>query len=232
MFRKVRNILVLILLTSLTLQAQNLPNSDLKTAHFGFTLGVNMMDFGIQPSLQNINGKIYHADVSGITPGFTVGVIGDLRMAEYFNLRLVPCLHLGDRTLSYSNESDNEVLHTNIKSALVTIPLYVKYSAPRLDNYRFYLLAGGGISFDLARDRQRPVLLKQTDYYIEFGVGCTFYLKYFRISPELKYSIGFNDLLIPLDQRTGDALMNEDHRFTNALSKLTSRMFTIVFNFE
>lgn len=212
--------------------AQNLPMSDLKTAHFGFTIGVNMMDFGIKPSLQSINGRIYQADVTGITPGFTVGVIGDLRLAEYFNLRLVPCLHLGDRTLSYSNDANDEILRTNVKSALITVPLYIKYSAPRLNNYRFYLLAGGGISFDLARDRQRPILLNQTDYFVDFGVGCTFYLKYFRISPELKYSFGFNDLLTPIDQRSGDALTPDEHRFTNALNKLTSRMLTLVFNFE
>lgn len=232
MFKKVLYSFIIALVASVGLRAQNLPMSDLKTAHFGFTLGLNMMDFGIQPSLQEINGKLYHADVTGITPGFTVGVIGDLRLAEHFNLRLVPCLHLGDRTLSYSNDQDDEIIRTSIKSALITVPLYLKYSAPRLDNYRIYLLAGGGVSFDLARDRQRPILLKQTDYYIEFGAGCTFYLKYFRISPELKYSIGFNDLLVPIDQRAGDAITNDEHKFTNALSKLTSRMFTIVFNFE
>ena len=49
--------------------AQNLPVVDYKRYHFGFTLGLNTMDFGIKNSLMPIDGKIYQAEVSTIMPG-------------------------------------------------------------------------------------------------------------------------------------------------------------------
>ena len=73
---------------------------DYKTLHFGFALGANIMDFGFTQSKQEIDGKVYNADVSRVIPGFMVGVIGDVRLSNNLNFRLVPALHLSDRTIS------------------------------------------------------------------------------------------------------------------------------------
>lgn len=178
-----------------------------------------------------IEGKVYKADVTRLMPGFTVGAIADLRMGEYFNLRFVPSLYLADRTISYSNNVDDEIISTSIKSTSITIPLYVKYSSVRINNYRPYILAGGGIAFDLARDKQMPVLLKPGDYFVEFGAGCAIYFSFFRFSPEIRFALGFNNILTPLEERE-NYLDPENYKYTQALSKLTSRMFTIAFNFE
>jgi len=229
-----RILLIISILSCLnfSLKSQNLPMTDLRTLHFGFMLGINMMDFGIKPSLLEIDGQVYKADVSLLTPGFSVGVIGDVRLGQYFNFRLIPSLHLGERTLSYVNDKNTNVYKQNIKSYVLTVPVYFKYSAVRIKNYRPYLIAGGGIAFDLGRDKQQPVLLKQFDYFIDFGVGCTFYFPFFRFSPELKFALGFNNLLTPLDARPKDFIPSDKQFLTNALSRLTSRMFTLVFNFE
>ncbi|HPO48134.1 MAG TPA: porin family protein [Paludibacteraceae bacterium] len=218
-------------LTVFAASAQNLPMADYKRFHFGFTLGTSIFDFGIKPSLMEIEGKVYKADVTRLMPGFTVGAIADLRMGEYFNLRFVPSLYLADRTISYSNNVDDEIISTSIKSTSITIPLYVKYSSVRINNYRPYILAGGGIAFDLARDKQMPVLLKPGDYFVEFGAGCTIYFSFFRFSPEIRFALGFNNILTPLEERE-NYLDPENYKYTQALSKLTSRMFTIAFNFE
>ena len=61
-------------------KAQNLINADDKLVHFGFNVGINVMDFGIKSSMTPIDGKIYQSEVSSLTPGFSVGVIGDLRL--------------------------------------------------------------------------------------------------------------------------------------------------------
>lgn len=210
----------------------NLPLVDYKTLHFGFTLGVNVMDFDFIQSHKEIDGKIYDADVSMLMPGFMVGFIGDVRLSKHFNFRLVPALHLADRTISYSNNVDNEIIKTNIKSTIISIPAYFKFNAPRISNFRPYVMAGGGVMFDLAGDRQMPVLLKTTDYFVDFGVGCTFYFNYFRFSPEIKFALGFNDLLVPWSDRSADPLVPSDQKYSAAISRLTSRMFTICFNFE
>ncbi len=215
------------------LRAQsNLPMVDYKALHFGFTLGVNFMDFDFQQSGMEIDGKIYNADMTWVIPGFTVGVIGDVRICEYLNFRLVPTFHLSDRTISYSNNIDDEIITTNVKSTIISVPAYFKFNGPRIKNYRPYLLCGGGVMFDLGRDRQMPVLLKMLDYFVEFGAGCTIYLKYFRLSPEIKFSLGFNDVLEPWEARQNDIVDPRDSKYTLALSKLTSRMVTVCFNFE
>lgn len=224
---------MLVLLSVLCARAQdNLPMADYKVVHFGFTLGLNFMDFGFEQSGLEIDGKVYNADVSLLMPGFSVGVIGDVRMGNYFNFRLVPSFHLADRTISYSNNVDDEILTTSIKSTMISVPAYIKFNGPRIRNCRPYLLCGGGVMFDLGRDRQQPVLLKMLDYFVEFGGGCTIYLKYFRLSPEIKYSLGFNNVLEPWEARQNDVIAPTDDKFTLAISKLTSRMLTISLNFE
>ena len=205
---------------------------DYKTLHFGFALGANIMDFGFTQSQQEIDGKVYNADVSMVMPGFMVGVIGDVRLTNNLNFRFIPALHLADRTISYSNNVDDQIITTSVKSTILSVPAYIKFSAPRINNYRPYLMAGGGVMFDLGGDRQMPVLLNMTDYFIDFGVGCTFYFGYFRFSPEIKFALGFNDMLIPWSERPNDVLLPADRKYSDAISRLTSRMLTICLNFE
>lgn len=218
-------------LLSLYSAAQNLPMADYKRLHFGFNLGLNILDFGIQNSLAAVDGKVYQAEVSNVMPGFSVGVFGDLRLCEYLNLRFVPTLHLGERTLSYMNNVDDEIHKLTLKASIVTFPIYLKYSAVRINNYRPYILVGGGAMVDFAHDQKKDVLLDYWDGFIDFGVGCTFYFEYFRFSPEIKFGMGFSNILTPWEKRKG-YLDPEGQKYTDALSKLTTRIFTITFNFE
>lgn len=223
--------LFLILLTPLHAQG-NLPYVDEKPFHFGFLLGINAMDFGIVNSLvpETETGKIYRADVSTLNPGFSVGIISDLRLNRYLNLRFTPGLHFGDRQLSYSVNG----IPTNslsVQSVPICIPFYLKYSAERKNNYRPYLIWGGGCSIDLGRKKADPLLLKPLNFYTEFGVGCDLYFPFFKLAPELKFALGLNDILTPLEQRTTDVDVAEK-KFTTSLSTLTSRMITLSFNFE
>jgi len=233
---KLKKILLLSFLifkiSSSALAQGNLQYVDDKLIHFGFSLGVNAMDFGIQPSMMDINGNVYQTDVSILKPGFSVGIISDLRLNRYLNLRFTPTLHFGERELSYRAEGSTIDDKINITSVPICLPLYLKYSSERKGNYRPYLLWGGGVSLDLGRDKGKAVLLRTANYYTEFGVGCDIYFSFFKLSPELKYAIGLNDILTPLDQRDAGFISPADERFSLALSKLTSRMLTLTFNFE
>jgi hypothetical protein len=79
-------------------------------------------------------------------------------------------------------------------------------------------------------DQTKDVLLKPLNFYTEFGAGCDLYFSFFKMSPELKFALGLNDVLMPLADRNAGDVQNK--QFTNALSKLTSRMITLSFNFE
>ncbi len=222
--------------------AQNLPYVDSKPIHLGFSLGFNSMDFGIMHSYQNIDGKKYYAEVSSLKPGFSVGIISDLRLNDHFNLRLTPSLHFGDRSLTYNvsmpkvgeSGGDSIILigDRNITSIPVCVPLLLKYSADRRDNYRPYVICGGGMYFDLGRNKTNAVLLNTVDLYTEFGVGCDLYFSFFKLSPELKFAVGMNNMLVPIDQRLSESLNNDEKKFTNALASLASRFLTLTFNFE
>lgn len=218
--------------SSLLAQGGNLPYVDDKLLHFGFSLGLNALDFGITPSLQSIDGKIYQMDVSTLKPGFSVGIISDLRLNRYLNLRFTPTLHFGERELIYMTPGVTQRDTISITSIPVCLPLYLKYSAERKGNYRPYLLWGGGIYYDLGRDTGKTLLLKPFDFYTEFGVGCDLYFSFFKLSPELKFALGFNDIFTPLDQRDAGFLSDHEKELSLALSKLTSHMFTLTFNFE
>lgn len=233
-FQKIRKKLILTLLISVSaasLLAQgNLLYVDQKLFHFGFSLGFNSMDFSVTPSQALINGTVYDARTSLLKPGFSVGIITDLRLNRYMNLRFTPTLHFGERQINYFPQTGKDSI--TIQSIPICMPFYLKFSSERNGNIRPYLIVGGGASLDLATNTENPVLLKPLDFYTEFGVGCDIYFSFFKLCPELKYSIGFNDMFVPLNQRTAGGISPENQKFSNALYKLTSKMLTLTFNFE
>ena len=216
--------LLLVLISGNRMNAQgNLPFADEKKIHYGFSLGMNFMDFAVVPA-----STAHDASVTNIIPGFSVGAITDLRLTRYLNLRFTPTLMLSQRILNYSDSSSTDLL-----SVALYLPLYLKYSSVRTGNFRPYLLAGGGLWIDWGRNKERTVLLKPFDVLMEAGVGCNIYFSFFKLAPELKFSFGFNNMLTPLDERDAGALLNpQTIRHTESISKLTTRMITLTFNFE
>jgi hypothetical protein len=212
---------ILIVFSEFSFGQGNLLYVDDKPIHFGFSLGTNFMDFDVTPSDS--------ARVGTLKPGFSVGIITDLRLSRYLNLRCTPTLHFGERQLDY--KFNNVIKSTSVTSIPITLPFYLKYSAERKDNYRPYIIGGGGLYMNLNRDQTKAIVLQPLDFFAEFGVGCDIYFSFFKLSPELKYSIGFNNMLTPMSQR-GNPTNTNDVKFTTALSKLTSRILTLTFNFE
>ena len=224
-YRKFTLLGFLLLSLNSSVRSQNLPYVDDKLLHFGFSLGINSMDFRVTTTSDSVGAR-----VSTLSPGFSVGIISDLRLNRYLNLRFTPTLHFGQRQLNYfPRVKGDSVLITSIP---ISLPVYLKYSAERKGNFRPYLIAGGGMSIDLATNKENPVLLKPVNLFAEFGVGCDIYFLFFKLAPELKYSIGFNDIFVPLSQRDSGQVPASKQRFSQALNKLTSRMLTLTFNFE
>ena len=205
---------------------------------------MNFMTFGVTDSEEPLYSvasdqkEVYHARVSGLMPGFTVGFVSDLRMSRHLNLRFCPALSFSQRTITYKSESGNPVQNqtgdqknkVDILSIPIAIPLYVKWSAEREKNFRPYLIGGGGVEFNVYRDAEQPVMLKSFDYFVEVGVGCDLYFEWFKLCPQITYKIGFGDILTHMDENI--YLKPDETFYTAALRKLTSRMLCITFNFE
>ena len=89
--------LIIIILMLAPLRAQNLPTIDYKRWHYGAFIGLNTMDFGIK---DNIESNL-RAEIKNWIPGFCVGLIGEMRLNNYFNLRFAPAFHMGQYNVTF-----------------------------------------------------------------------------------------------------------------------------------
>ena len=210
-------------------KVKNQPYVDNKLFHLGFHVGLHAQDMILTHSGANTNGEVWFAEIPSYSPGFSVGVIGDMYLNPYFNLRFTPTINFGDKKFVFNEQESGDEFRTSVRSSYLTFPLSVKYSAMRLNNFRPYLVGGIYTAFDLGRKRGNPMLLKGTDFGLEFGLGCNLYLPFFRLCPELKFSFGLLDLL---EKDRSDLQGQETIKYSDALSKATSRMVTLTFNFE
>ena len=203
--------------------------ADQRTWHYGFTLGINSYGFAVTPKDPTLVG----IQVSSFTPGFTVGIIGDLRLNNFFNLRFTPSLNFTERTLLYNDlTTQTRWPDQSIQSTFITLPLYLKYRALWYGRSRPYLIAGGGIDCDLQRSKDVNVYLKTYSPFIAFGMGCDLYFDFFRLSPEFKFCLGMSNVLTSLDSRNVVDFTPEQKRYTDVISRLTSKVFVLTFNFE
>ena len=210
-------------------KVKNQPYVDNKLFHLGFHVGLHTQDMILTHSGTNTDGEVWFAEIPSYSPGFSVGVIGDMYLNPYFNLRFTPTINFGDKKFLFKEQDSGEEFSTSVRSSYLTFPLAIKYSALRLNNFRPYLTGGIYGAFDLGRKRGNPKLLKGMDFGLEFGLGCNIYLPFFRPCPELKFSFGLLDLL---EKDRSDLQGEETIKYSNALSKATSRMVTLTFNFE
>ena len=125
-------IIILFLNTiSLTLLAQkgkdnvlNYQGVDQKKLHFGFTLGVNVMDFKFTTSMISdpLTSQILYPELNDLAPGFHVGIISNLRLTEYLDLRFLPGISLGQRNIIFYDENKNIDHQMEIESTFIDLP--------------------------------------------------------------------------------------------------------------
>lgn len=210
----------------------NLERLDLQIAHFGYSLGLNMMDFTIRPSdnflIPTTFDTVYGVEV-GRYVGFNVNMIANLRIGKYFDLRFLPGLNFGQRALHYKYMKYGEFQKRSmqIESTFIDLPLLIKYKAERINNWRPFLIAGIDGKIDLAAQKKiKPedypkIRLKSVDAYYEIGIGVDFFLEYFMFGIELKASWGINNIVFP-----------DNTAFTDYYKKMNSRMLHLSFHFE
>ena len=81
---------------------QNLIRYDFKKLHFGFTLGINNLNFNIKKNANTINNDTLKTLYSKSQKGFNLGIVSNLRLGKYTDLRFVPALIFGERHLFYT----------------------------------------------------------------------------------------------------------------------------------
>ena len=228
--------------------AQNNPYVDDKLVHFGFFLGVDMLSYHIQENdsltqlgMPGSDGHVYHPRTMAVGAGFQVGFITDLRLSKHLNLRFIPSLHFGERTVTYRSYTNDDIKGIGCldnKPSLLTIPislpLQLKWSAERLKNYRPYVTVGGGVEFECFRDKEKVILHTPFDAFVSASFGCDFYFRWFKLSPEIRYQIGFIDAHVPTSETQDNAwgLSAGDYFYSNAIKRMNHQKLSIIFNFE
>jgi hypothetical protein len=227
----------------------NLPNYNNSPYHFGFILAVNQMNFTIKMKngFQNVtydslqSPDIYADSLKLLrinaesTMGFTVGIVGNLKMGKYFDLRIIPSLSFGERYLDYYMKAYIEgqpayvEIRKNITSAHVDFPLHIRYRSKRVHNFGAYVVAGAKYVLDLAatradkkeEDNETLVKLRKNDIAAEVGVGVEFYNAWFKLGIEVKMSYGLFNLI-----------REEGNIYTGGIEELRSKIWQLSFTFE
>lgn len=240
MFRKILYAGLLSLL-SLGISAQkimrntsilNYQRGDRTILHFGFSLGINYMDY--RALLSGANG--FRAETGKLSMGFQVGIISELRIFDDLGLRFLPGLEFAERSLVYTNvpEAEDNKEYSYNESVYLNLPLMLKYKAKRVNNFRPFLTAGASYKYDFQKhdkinpDKSVYFMTKRNDFFLETGAGCDFYLPYFKFGLELRFSLGLTDVLIHKPDLSNPGYDD----YTHALKSLRARIFTICFNFE
>ena len=211
-------------------KVQNKPYIDYRRLHYGFFIGVHMQDLEIYNNgFVTENGEQWYADVASYSPGFSVGVLADLRINSHLSLRLIPTMHFGDKNVVFRDAASGAIERQQLKSTYVSLPFEVKFAAERFNNYRPYVIAGISPMVDLTVKKQRPLLVKGFDTMIEFGLGCDFYLPFFKLNPEIKFAFSLLDIL---EKNRTDLLDESLRKFTHSVDKVVAKMIVLSFYFE
>lgn len=223
---------------------QNRPYTDLRQFHFGVVVGTHMQDIELlNAGPQLITAEdgtttetLVTADQNRWDPGINVGVLGELRLNTHFQFRVAPMMYFGARHITFHNmkQLDGDGLPTetrqDLKTAYIATAFDVIFAAPRFNNHRPYLMAGLAPMINLNTKRSDNLRLKRYTMAVEAGVGCDFYLPFFKLRPELKFVYALGN---SLDTKHADELRDKNMlKYAKAVSKASTKIIVLSFYFE
>lgn len=238
-----------LLLTAMAAGAQdrtveNRPYTDLRPFHFGIVVGthfqdVELMNAGPQ-TITNDDGttteSLISSDQDRWDPGFTVGVLGEFRLSRSFQFRIAPAMYFGTRHITFRNQkeisADGSPLeqHQDLKTVYVSSAFDLIFAALRFNNHRPFLMAGLNPMLNLSGRDSDYLRLKRYDVFAEIGLGCDFYLPFFKLRPELKFMYS---LVNSLDSGHADRLKDRNMMpYAKSVSEARTKIIVLSFYFE
>lgn len=225
-------------------RVQNKPYIDLRPFHFGVLVGLHAQDIDFENvGIQTLTGedgttseKLVTCDQDRWDLGFTVGVLGETRLSEHFAVRVAPAMYFGNKHLTFLNHTDHLengepiVMRQDMKSVYVTSAVNLIFASKRFNNHRPYIMAGINPMINLSGKEGDIIKLKRYDVVLELGLGCDFYLPYFKLRPELKFGFGLVD---SKDAEHANKLQDKNLLiYTNSVRNARSKFFSLTFYFE
>ncbi len=203
----------------------NLENIDEPFLNWGYFLGLNQYDFKFE----------YKNDIDDVLVdkafGFNVGLIGEMRINKYLDLRFEPGLHYNLRTLGFPGfDTENNAIR-EVKSTYINFPLLLKVSTKRLGNWKPFLIGGLSTAMNLGSNQDAlddnssgTFRMKKSMFAYEMGFGIEFYTEYFKFSPSIRGVFALNDELVPDN--------NPNSPWTGNIEAMRTRGLFINFTFE
>ncbi|AUS06004.1 porin family protein [Pseudotamlana carrageenivorans] len=178
-------------------------STDYDLLRWGYYLGMNSYDFNFD----------YHEDLTDIyvkrEPGFSVGLIGNLRINKFIDLRLEPGLNITTRELRYSEDYFDGMSYTDadlvreVKSTYIHVPLLIKVSTKRINNFKPFVVGGFSTAINLSSNQDNPednssgqFRTKTSPLFYELGFGIDFYLYNFKFTPSVRGIFAISDELV------------------------------------
>ncbi|WP_184542554.1 outer membrane beta-barrel protein [Mucilaginibacter sp. FT3.2] len=240
MIKKRFLLVVCLMFCSKLLLAQHVPawggGADQQDLSFGFSFSYVSSDFKIvkkpdwrKPFFDTGTSTYITDSVNSISskslPGFAIGFLTRYTLTEHFEVRVTPSLVFADRNLTYTYANPDQNQVKQIQSTSVEVPLAFKIKSDRLGDFRAYIL--GGVKYTQAiGGKKNETNLDPLDKTVkniggfssyEAGLGCDIYFEFFKLSPQIKVSNSFGNLLVP-----------ENHPFATPISKLS--LHTVMFS--
>lgn len=223
---------------------ENRPYCDLRPMHFGVVVGTNLQGMSL-----DCLPRVYYTDVDGVEQsdaitaeqdrwdnGFHVGVLGEFRLSDYAALRVAPTLYFGNRHFTFQNMTvrDAQDRPTKVRQDMKTVAIASSfdliYAAKRFNNHRPYVMAGVCPMLNLATKSNDFLQLKRSDVFFEVGMGCDFYLPFFKLRPELKFMHSFGN---SLNKNHPNTLKSPDKtKYAMAVTDAASSIVALTFYFE
>ncbi|MDE7402293.1 MAG: PorT family protein [Muribaculaceae bacterium] len=209
----------------------NRPYADMKRWHLGFSIGTCLQDLNFTHNgFVTPDGQQWFTEIPSWNPGINVQVLADLRLHQYFNLRFTPGMSFSFKDAVMRDHVTGATHTQNIKSVYVITPLDLKISGDRLHNARPYVTVGAMGAFDVGKKKSDFLMFNTADAYLTVGLGCDFYLPFFKFNPEIKFCFGLTDILRHKRPDLDDD--PETFKITQSLKKVKSNMFMLTFYFE
>lgn len=204
----------------------NLPDHDSKPFHFGINLGVNKSHFSFTHHPQFLSQDSVMVIESINSTGINLAWLVNVNLGQHFDFRTYPLnLTFSEKAFEYAlTYPDVPVGETpltikKVQSITLTLPVQIKFSSDRIDNFKVYTIGGVKFDYDMASNAGKTnaedlIKLNKFDFSVEGGIGFHLYFPFFVLSPELKVSWGLTNL----------HSRNSSLKFSNNIDKINSRM--------
>lgn len=198
----------------------------IKPYHFGISLSYNTSDFKVTFADQFIGHDSVMQVTSSTGPGFNLGIITNLRVGKYFDLRFVPSLSFAEKNLDYTYRNESTSQQT-VESLYLLMPFDVKFKSMAYKDMKVFIVGGVQYTYDFssnaeARNAEGLVKILPSDIAVNCGFGFEFYFPYFILAPEIKLSNGIINI------HAMDPVLQESF----VMDKLFSRTLLFCINIE